>query len=67
MCSEEVITLTADAEIDEAIELMRDNAVRRIPIVEGERAIGIVSLGDLALARDRRSCLGEISAAPPDH
>lgn len=67
VCSEEIITLTADAEVDEAIDLMRDNAVRRIPIIEGDEAIGIVSLGDLAQARDRRSCLGEISAAPPDH
>lgn len=66
VCSEEIITLAADAEVDDAIELMRENAVRRIPIVDGDEPVGIVSLGDLALARDRRSCLGEISAAPPD-
>jgi hypothetical protein len=33
--------------------------------MQGERAIGIVTLGDLAVERDRRSALGQISAAPP--
>lgn len=66
VCSREVFTLTPDAEIDQAMELMREHAVRRVPVVEGEEPVGIVSLGDLAIARDRRSCLGEISAAPPN-
>jgi len=66
ICSAKIFTLPPDADVDQAIELMRDNAVRRIPIVEGDEAVGIVALGDLALARDRRSCLGDISAAPPN-
>jgi CBS domain-containing protein len=65
LCSSGLATLPPDAEVEEAIRLMRENAVRRIPIVEGERAVGIVSLGDLAIERDRQSVLGEISAAPP--
>jgi CBS domain-containing protein len=43
---------------------MTANALRRVPIVDGGRAIGIVSLGDLAEDRDPESALGRISAAP---
>lgn len=65
VCTGELACLAPDAEIDEAVRLMREKAIRRIPIVEGGQPIGIVSLGDLALERDRDSALGEISAAPP--
>jgi CBS domain-containing protein len=46
---------------------MKDRAIRRLPVVEDGRPVGIVSIGDLAVDRDRRSALGEISAAPPNH
>jgi CBS domain-containing protein len=45
---------------------MRDRAVRRIPVVENERPVGIVSIGDLAIERDPDSALADISAAEPD-
>jgi hypothetical protein len=45
---------------------MRQQALRRLPVVENGHAIGIVSLGDLAQNRDPHSALGEISAAPPN-
>lgn len=66
LCSKPLLTLPPDADVEEAMQLMQEHAVRRIPIVERDRPVGIVSLGDLAIARDRRSCLGEISAAPPN-
>jgi CBS domain-containing protein len=66
LCTQELLTLPPEADVEEAMQLMQENAVRRIPIVENEEPVGIVSLGDLAIARDRRSCLGEISAAPPN-
>jgi len=66
LCTQALLTLPPDADVEEAVQLMQENAVRRIPIVDGDRPVGIVSLGDLAIARDRRSCLGEISAAPPN-
>jgi CBS domain-containing protein len=46
---------------------MKQKAVRRIPVVEGAKPVGIVSLGDLAIARDAGSALGRISAATPNH
>ncbi|MBX9399068.1 CBS domain-containing protein [Streptomyces sp. TRM72054] len=45
---------------------MRERAVRRLPVVEGGRPVGIVSLGDLAVERDPDSALGNISAAGPN-
>jgi hypothetical protein len=36
-------------------------------VVDHERVIGIVSLGDLAKERDPRSALGAISSAAPNH
>ncbi len=44
---------------------MRARHVRRIPIVDrDDHPVGIVSIGDLALARDERSALADISGAP---
>jgi CBS domain-containing protein len=54
-----------DDDVDEAIRLMREKAVRRIPVVQDGRPVGIVSIGDLAIARDRKSALADISAAAP--
>jgi CBS domain-containing protein len=61
----DIASVSPDTPIDEAIRMMRDKKVRRLPVVEGSRPLGILSLGDLAVARDRESALAEISAAPP--
>jgi CBS domain-containing protein len=63
ICSAELTTLSPDAAVDDAVLQMRERAIRRIPVVERERVIGIVSLGDLARDRDPGSALGTISAA----
>jgi CBS domain-containing protein len=65
ICSSELECLSPDAEVGDAIALMEQKAIRRIPVVENGQPLGIVSLGDLAIARDRESLLGKISAAPP--
>ena len=65
ICSRELAWLPPGAGIDEAIQLMGQKAIRRIPIVENHQPVGIVSIGDLAQARDRESALGRISAAAP--
>jgi CBS domain-containing protein len=66
-CTRDVITLTPDDSVEDAIKQMSDRAIRRLPVVDNDgRAVGIVSLGDLAVERDRESVLGQISAAPPD-
>jgi CBS domain-containing protein len=65
--SSEVVCITPSDTADDAIRLMRERALRRVPVVENGKPIGIVSLGDLAGERDPRSVLGEISTAPPNH
>ena len=52
-----VVAVTPDMSTREAFELMSEHQIRRLPVVEGERLVGIVSLGDLAVkdAHDRRS------------
>ena len=64
LCTSDITTLSPDATVDDAVSLMSDRAVRRIPVVENGELVGIVSLGDLALERDPESALGQISAAP---
>ena len=66
VASRELTTITPDETVDAAVALMRERSIRRLPVVESGRPIGIVSLGDLAIERDPESCLGEISAAPPN-
>jgi CBS domain-containing protein len=66
ICTKELVTLPADASVSDAVDLMRDKALRRLPIVDDGKAVGIVSLGDLAMERDRGSALADISAAPPN-
>jgi CBS domain-containing protein len=58
------ILVTDRGRVREATRLMREHAVRRLPVIEDGRAVGIVSLGDIAVARDHESVLGRISAAP---
>jgi CBS domain-containing protein len=65
VCSrEDVATIASDDDIDEAITLMRERAIRRLPVVEQGRPVGVISLGDLALERDEASVLAAVSAAP---
>jgi len=64
--SSEVVCITTAESPDDAIRLMRERALRRVPVVENGKPVGIVSLGDLAEERDPRSVLGEISSAPPN-
>jgi CBS domain-containing protein len=59
--------LEPDASIDSAVKLMSDANVRRIPVMEDGRCVGIVSLGDLAVERDPDSVLGRISGAPSNN
>ena len=64
--SQELATLSPDDSVDQAVQLMRDKAVRRLPVLEGGRPVGIVSIGDLAVERDRRSVLADISSEAPN-
>jgi CBS domain-containing protein len=66
ICSTELAVLGPDDDVDQATRLVRDRAVRRVPVVEDGIPVGIVSIGDLALEKDNQSALSEVSAAPPN-
>ena len=61
--SDDVVSLSPEDPVNDAIELMRRHAVRRLPVVESGKPVGIVSIGDLAQDRDPTSALADISAA----
>jgi len=66
ICSQELITVSPDESLGAAVRLMRERAIRRLPVEEDGRVVGVVSLGDLAVDADRHSALADISAAPPN-
>jgi signal-transduction protein with cAMP-binding, CBS, and nucleotidyltransferase domain len=63
LCSAKLVGVDASADIADAQRLMRDNAVRRLPVIEGGQIVGIVSLGDLAVSADSDSPLAAVSRA----
>ncbi|MFF0534005.1 CBS domain-containing protein [Streptomyces coelicoflavus] len=65
-CSDAMVTVRSDEELGHVVELMREHAVRRVPVVDDGHPVGIVSLGDLAMERDPESALGDISVARPN-
>lgn len=46
----EVVTIGADDSITEAIETMAHYKVRRLPVIDGQDLVGMVSLADIARA-----------------
>jgi CBS domain-containing protein len=65
-CGGDLVTLSMSDAPDRAIELMKEKAVRRLPVADdGGKPVGVISLGDLAEDHASRSALGKISAAPP--
>lgn len=66
ICSTELAVLSPDDSVEEATRLVRDRAVRRLPVLADGTPVGVVSIGDLALNQAERSALSETSAAPPN-
>jgi CBS domain-containing protein len=66
VCSEQLWSVAPDTEVVQAAEMMRNAAVRRLPVVKDGKAVGIVSLGDIAALGAPDSVLGGISTAMPN-
>jgi signal-transduction protein with cAMP-binding, CBS, and nucleotidyltransferase domain len=60
-------TIGPTASVHEAIELMREHDVRRLPVVEAGRPIGVVALADLSTSPEAQALLADISLAPPNN
>jgi len=58
-----LIGVDVDADVREAARLMREHAVRRLPVIEDGQVAGVVTLGDLAIQDDPASALAMLSQA----
>jgi CBS domain-containing protein len=65
--SQDIVTVTQYDDAVAAADLMRTYGVRRLPVIEDGRLIGLVSLGDLAVEREPESVLADISADEPNN
>jgi CBS domain-containing protein len=49
IASRDLVTVSPDDGLDRALELMAENQVRRLPVVAGDKLVGIVAQRDIAL------------------
>jgi len=66
VCSRNLTTLSPDDQLETAVRLIREHAIRRLPVVKRGRAVGILTMGDLAMQDGDHSALADVSAAPPN-
>jgi CBS domain-containing protein len=66
VCSSDVVTCSPQDDSDQAVRLMSEKGVRRIPVVQDDQLVGVVSIGDLAVEKDPDSALAGISSAAPN-
>jgi CBS domain-containing protein len=55
-----VVSATPDMQLSQARDLMAEHQVRRLPVLKDDRLVGILSLGDLALATASKRIVGEM-------
>jgi CBS domain-containing protein len=59
IASRDLVTISPDDDMNDALGLMAANQVRRLPVVEGDRLVGIVAQADIArTGRDKKT--GEV-------
>jgi CBS domain-containing protein len=59
IASKGIVCATPDMSTSEASELMSEHQIRRLPVVENDRLVGIVSIGDLAVKDGKDSRWGD--------
>jgi len=59
IASGDLVCATPDMSTREATRIMSERQVRRLPVVENDRIVGIVSLGDIAVKEGKDSRTGE--------
>jgi CBS domain-containing protein len=59
IASRDLVTVSPDDNLDDALTLLAERQVRRLPVVEGDRLVGIVAQADIArLGKDKKT--GEV-------
>jgi CBS domain-containing protein len=61
----DVFTTGVEQNIDECMMLMTEKRIRHLPVVDGERVIGLISIGDLmkAIISDNQRAIGALDHA----
>jgi len=55
VCSSDPVTVEPGRDLDEALRLMAQHQVRRLPVVDGDRLVGVLAQADVARATDDRA------------
>jgi CBS domain-containing protein len=59
IASRDLVTVSPDDDLEDALGLLAERQVRRLPVVEGDRLVGIVAQADIArLGKDKKT--GEV-------
>ncbi|MFB3814455.1 MAG: CBS domain-containing protein [Terriglobales bacterium] len=58
--SENVQTIEPDEDVAEAARIMAEEQIRRLPVVEGGRLVGMLSLGDIAVKQPDEQLTGDV-------
>lgn len=61
--STDLVTMAPDVDVHDALAKFREHDIRRLPLVDGGRVVGVLTVDDLIvdLARDLGSLLGPIA------
>jgi CBS domain-containing protein len=63
-----IVYCRADDDIDNAIESMKKNKIRRLTVLDGnKRMVGMLSLGDVACAASKSQCTEVMQAVSAHH
>ena len=54
IASRDVVTVEPDQDLSEGLEMMARHQVRRLPVVEGDRLVGVLAQADVAREADER-------------
>jgi CBS domain-containing protein len=57
-----VITIDTDKKLEDAMQIMSDKHIRHIPVVEGEKLIGIISINDVvsSIIKDQKERIASL-------
>ncbi|MEO0412722.1 MAG: CBS domain-containing protein [Pseudomonadota bacterium] len=55
LMTRKVITCSPDVDLLGALELMTDNRIRHLPVLDGGKLLGVISIGDLVSYRIKES------------
>lgn len=63
------VWVDADSDVSEVLRLMEQHAIRRLPVIDGQRLVGMISEADLAThlgEREIAEFAGTVYSAPPN-